>query len=355
MGSRRLRLSVAFLVIIGATLFASGGSAGNRTAEVTFQALPGDSVTYGESYATTTSFTNTGNSMFTQVQLRQLVPTGASGSASLVTSSCGAVIEGNEAVCTFGKLSSGGTLTATLVWGAPASGAGCDRLSDDGRHMAHQGREADQLERGVRVPGRCLLGIAARRRRVAGEEEGRRLRDARRRSRDVRLRGRQPAHEPGAHERRPGLLDGLPARHSRSRRAASSSDTRRRSPRPRRGPRTARTRSSGSPSSASRTLGQSCVDGYTPVNWGTTNKARHIFKILESALSGPKTITKVFHNAAELPKCSANPTFAQGCVVSITPPASSSTRSESSSTHSPPTPRIWTVVADAPINGPWNW
>ena len=25
------------------------------------------------------------------------------------------------------------------------------------------------------------------------------------------------------------------------------------------------------------------------------------------------------------------------------------------STHSPPSPRIWTVVADAPTNGPWSW
>ena len=184
-----------------------GGSAGNRTAEVTFQALPGDSVTYGESFATTTSVTNTGNSMFTQVELRQLVPTGASGTASLVTSSCGAVVVGNEAVCTFEKLPSGGTITATLVWAAPHVGGGLHELPDHGRNLAHQGREADQQQRGVPVPERRVLGVASRRRRVAGDEEGRRLRD--RGGSDLRRRDRQPAHERVDRGQQPRHVDGL--------------------------------------------------------------------------------------------------------------------------------------------------
>ena len=97
-------------------------------------------------------------------------------------------------------------------------------------------------------------------------------------------------------------------------------------------------------------LGQAAARRHTPANWGTTNEAHQIFRILESALKGQKTITKVFHNGScEAPSIhctavpNANPSFPQGCVVQIIPPSDGSD------------PKIWTVVANAPTNGPWNW
>ena len=95
-------------------------------------------------------------------------------------------------------------------------------------------------------------------------------------------------------------------------------------------------------------LGQACpppgqVDP-TPVNWGT-EKARQIFRILQDAMKGPKEIAAVYHNGSKLPMCTepnagSNP---DGCVVEIIPPVADASQA------------IWTVIADAPTNGPWNW
>jgi hypothetical protein len=344
---------VACLAVIGAAIAVAGGSAGNRTAEVTFQALPGDSVTYGENFATTTSVTNTGNSMFTQVQLRQLVPTGASGPASLVDSSCGAVIEANEAVCTFGKLSSGGTLTATLVWSAPASGVGCtDCLTTDGMWVIKEGKPTNGNEAFGFPDGAfsasLLGGDGSSETKKAGGYEtsggGTCLTGAGNLHTNAAIGVNNPVTSTvclPAFTIAPGTFAFGYA--STINEIATQ-------------PAVGAHKELGQSVVCVAALGQSCVVGHIPVNWGTANKARHIFKILESALNNPKSITKVFHNGVELPKCAINPSFAQGCVVSITPPPSSSMRSESSRrTNSPSSPKIWTVVADAPTNGPWNW
>ncbi len=95
-------------------------------------------------------------------------------------------------------------------------------------------------------------------------------------------------------------------------------------------------------------LGQACpppgqVDP-TPVNWGT-EKARQIFRILQDAMKGPKEIAAVYHNGSKLPMCSEPnaDSNADGCVVQIIPPQAGASQA------------IWTVIADAPTNGPWNW
>lgn len=92
-------------------------------------------------------------------------------------------------------------------------------------------------------------------------------------------------------------------------------------------------------------LGWSCVPNHVPANWGTVNKARHIFRILDSALTTvPKEITSVTHNGFTLPPCAGpggNPNYLQGCVVSITPPSGNV--------------KFWIVVVDAPTNGPYGF
>jgi hypothetical protein len=355
----RARLTLAFLAVASATLFVSGGSAGNRTAEVTFQALPGDSVTYGERYATTTTFKNTGKSTFTHVELHQLVPvtTGPNPvSATLVESSCGAVVVGNEAVCDFGSLGSGGTVVATLVWQAPPSGAGCTScLTTDGKWLINE-RKATNANEAFGFPNGAfaatLLG-------GDGSSETKRAGGYETEASTNCVSGAGNLHtNPAIGANNPVTstvcfpVFTIPPGSFAFGYASSIDEITTQPP-------VGSHKELGQSVVCIAALGQSCVVGHTPANWGTSNKARHIFKILESALNSPKTITKVFHNGFELPKCSgpgSNPNFAQGCVVSITPPSSSFTRSTSSGkTHPPSGPRIWTVTADAPTNGPWSW
>jgi hypothetical protein len=91
-------------------------------------------------------------------------------------------------------------------------------------------------------------------------------------------------------------------------------------------------------------LGESCGAGHIPVNWGT-ERARQIFRILDSAITtNPRKIEQVTHNGVPLPPCTgpkADPDFAQGCVFPIGPPSG--------------VPKVWVVVVDAPINGPYGF
>lgn len=70
------RIVSACLVAAGAVaVLVPGGSAGNRTADVTFEAFPGPGqVTYGENIAYQATFTNTSGSNFTHVVFRMRVP-----------------------------------------------------------------------------------------------------------------------------------------------------------------------------------------------------------------------------------------------------------------------------------------
>lgn len=360
MGNWRTRLTLAFLVVAAATLLASSGSAGNRTAEVTFQALPGDSVTYGESFATTTTFKNTGNSNFTHVQLRQLVPaTGGANpaSATLLDSSCGAVIVGNEAVCEFDSLGSGQTATATLLWGAPASGAGCAScLATSGIWLIKEGKPTNSNEvfpfPATPFAATLLGGDGSQEKKKAGGYE----------TQGVGV-GSCTAGAGNLHTN-PALTNTDPVSSTvclplftiptgSFAFGLSSTITEITTE-----PATGVQKTLGQSVVCVAALGQSCVAGHVPFNWGTTTKARHVFRILGSALTGNKTITKVFHNGAELKLCSTTQgaSSLNGCVVSITSSSSFLSFSPSSSNTNPPSGnKVWTVVADAPTNGPWNW
>ena len=70
-------------------------------------------------------------------------------------------------------------------------------------------------------------------------------------------------------------------------------------------------------------LGQSCgAEGtYTPYDFGTASPVQFVFRISAAALAKGDKITKVFHNGVPLPSCPS--TNANGCVVSITPPTTS--------------------------------
>ena len=142
----RWRLLVACLAVIGAAIAVAGGSAGNRTADVTFEYLPGDSFTYGETFATETTIKNTGSSMFTQLEVHHQIPAVPGTppiTVTLLNSSCGAVIVGNEAVCKFDQLSSGSSLTVTFLWQAPTSG---EAVATNGFWLIKEGKLTNSNE-----------------------------------------------------------------------------------------------------------------------------------------------------------------------------------------------------------------
>jgi len=141
--------------VIGAAFAAAGGSAGNRDAEAHLTAFPGPgSVTYGENIAYTATLANTlGSSTFTQVTFRQKVPVATIGTeiktATLLTSTCGAQVQGDEAVCTVPNVPAGGTAVATLVWQVPtmSSQTGCtDCLETTGRWLIKEGKPTNLNE-----------------------------------------------------------------------------------------------------------------------------------------------------------------------------------------------------------------
>jgi len=352
----RARLTLAFLAVAGATLLVSGGSAGNRTAQVTFQALPGDSVTYGETFKTTTSITNLGSSMFTHVEVHHKIPTtgATNGSASFVTASdasCAPVVD--EVVCSWDQLQSKGTQTVTFVWQAPPSGTGCVTCLSVGQSywLIKEGKPTNLNEQfpffdPPAVPFAATLlggdGSTEKKKAAGFETQG---------------VGTEPENcSAGAgnlHTNSIGLTNADPVASTLCLPnfdgtgsfafgySAGISET---SNQPTKGLH----KELGQSKVCVAATGQSCIDGVSSgesVNWGD-ERARQIFSILESALKGSQTITKVYHNGKELPPCdgpNGDPDFPQGCVVAIIPPADGSN------------PRIWTVIADAPTNGPWNW
>ena len=351
MNRTRGRLVVACLAVIGAAIAVAGGSAGNRTAEVTFQALPGASVTSGENLTTTTTFKNTGKSMFTHVELRHVVPVGTAGAATLVASSCNAVIQGNVAFCSFGKLGKGATAQATFVWQTPSS-AGCSNcVTPSATWTIKEGKPTNGNENfptgGIAV---SLLGGdgSSETKKAGGYETAAASCTAA--TGNLHTNQALSSTNPVASTVCLPTFTIPPGGFALGYSSTIDEITTPPASLPGSHPEL------GQSVVCVAALGQACAPGHTPVNWGTTNKARHIFRILHSALSsGPSalsyspsvvttgypTITKVFHNGVQLPKCADDPSFVHGCVVSITGPSGY--------------PKIWTVVADAPGNGPWNW
>ena len=335
----RWRLMVACLAVFGAAIAVAGGSAGNRTADVTFEYLPGDSFTIGETFATETKITNLGSSMFTQLEVHHLIPS-VVGSApdpeTLLASSCGAVIEGDEAVCRFDQLPAKGAITVTFLWQAATSGAA---VSTNGYWIIKEGKATNGNEFfpfGNNPFLATLLGNdpTSERKRAGGyETAGVATCDA----------GQGNLHTNPALTKDDPVSSTLclPAGFTippGSFALGYSADITEKSEKPAVGSH----KELGQSVVCVAALGEACGTGHTPANWGTL-RARQIFRILQDALKGPKEITEVFHNGVKLPSCTANPDFADGCVVAIIPPAEGVS------------PEVWTVIGDAKTNGPWNW
>lgn len=121
------RLALALVVLVGAVVIVSGGSAGPREASATFAAFPGPGqVTYGELIAYRATFTSLSGTSLTHVRFRQSVPVVGSFAATYDSSTCPSTPttvstpSGLEWVCDFGQVAAGSPeLELTIVWRAP--------------------------------------------------------------------------------------------------------------------------------------------------------------------------------------------------------------------------------------------
>jgi hypothetical protein len=89
-------------------------------------------------------------------------------------------------------------------------------------------------------------------------------------------------------------------------------------------------------------LGENCpADAEHAQNFGTEDPLTLVFRIADDALPNGEKITVVYHNGNALPTCAASPTNADGCTVSIE--------------RSGGRVKIWTIVVRSPTNGFYNW
>ncbi len=130
MGRSGARLTLAFLVVVCATVFASAGGPVPRDGQATFEAFPGPvEVTYGELIAYKGTFTTLSDSTLTQVRFRQTVPAVGSQTATFDSSTCPSTRRPEprplerSGSADFGQVPAGTPkLELTVVWRVPASG-----------------------------------------------------------------------------------------------------------------------------------------------------------------------------------------------------------------------------------------
>jgi hypothetical protein len=134
----RIRLAVAFLAVVVAAVAVGGGNAGPGQRKAEFPApVYAPSITAGKNIQYRFSFKNIGDSTFTKVVVRQLVPVAAVGSepiaeATFVKSTCPStpVVNptplGPEWACDLGKLPLGQQRKLTVLWKTPALDTDCN-------------------------------------------------------------------------------------------------------------------------------------------------------------------------------------------------------------------------------------
>jgi hypothetical protein len=345
-GARLLGVAAAAIV---AAFLAVSGSAGNRTGEFTFDAFPGPGrVTYDEIIAYKATFTNVGNSTFTQAAFRMRIPYAQVGSppyaqASFVSSTCPTtpvVVQapaGPEWVCGFGKLTPGqaGTpqLKLTVLWRAPTLASpddcpGC--LKTNGRWTIKEGVNdtADPNDAfppgGKNVDATILSsGPGSTETLLAGGYETQAVATC-------------DAHtSPGNLRTNPLISLTNPVSTKFCLPAftlpTGSQDL---------GYVTTITETSGNARRSEvciAALGTTCGAGYVDANF-SPKLVTHVFQVAAGALPAHYAITQVFHNGVLLTGATCAATG--DCVVSI---------SFDSATG------IWTIVATSPTNGLWDW
>ncbi len=329
-----LRLLVACLAVIVAAVAVAGGSAGNRSGTTTFKAVPGPgSVTYGENIAYTATIKNDGRSTWTNVQFRMKAPVATfedgeyRGGTAPVAASCDPVLDAQtgEYVCTLAQLVTNGTQRVTMVWAAPTipSQTGCNGcLVANGRWLIKEAKPTNGNEEFLLGPEAAdLLGGQGtlEKLRAGGYELGACGETSPSLSTNQAVGTGNPVATsfclPGFARdgENPGLATTITELDGNARQSTV----------------------------CIAELGQDCDPPYVAKDFGP-GAVTFTFTVDGRALPNGYKITQVFHNTTvALPTCQIDvPVTDDGCVVSIT---------------YVPSTKIWTIVAKAETNGPWNW
>ena len=331
-----LRLLVACLAVIVAATAVAGGSAGNRAPEIAdLKAVPGPGqVTYGENIAYTATLKNGGKSTWTNVQFRMKPPVATYGidnteypaTAPPVAASCDWKLDAQtgEYVCTFAQLVTKGEQRVTMVWTAPTipSQTGCNScLVANGRWLIKEAKPTNGNEEFLVGPvtARLLGGEGTEETDEAGGYE----------------LGACGATSPSLST--PAVKTGNPVATSFCLPGFSRDGE---NP----GLATTITELDGNPHQSTvciAELGQDCDPPYVAKDFGP-DAVTFTFTVDGRALPNGYKITQVFHNTSTaLPSCEPDvPITNDGCVVSIT---------------YVPSTKLWTIIAKAETNGPWNW
>jgi hypothetical protein len=358
-----VRLALVCVALTAAAAVAvGGGGAANRTAEHSFDALPGPGRTsYGKEIAYRATFTNIGGTAFTHVAFRMRVPTAVVGSSTLtatfVKSSCptnpATVVTpaGTDWVCSFGKLTPGTEgvpqLVLTVVWNIPTT-AGTSTtcpecLVTNGRWTIKEGVNDqadpnDAFPPGGKVETATILDVTG----ATGQVEagGYQLPSP---CGNALGAGSLGTNQTVTTTNKVSTTICLPAFATNTVDLGLAStiveenldDTN-----PAGHPNLGRSRV------CIATLGQTCgAEGsYTPFAFTIAVPAKFAFRISSAALAAlypnDKKITQVFHNGVALPKCPS--TEPQGCYTSIDETGTGQNK-------------FWLIEAQAPGNGLWGW
>jgi hypothetical protein len=330
-----LRLLVACLAVIVAAVAVAGGSAGNRIADPTFEAIPAPgSVTYGENIAYQSVLDNTNNAVFTHVEFRQRRPVATflevKYPATFVTSSCGALDTkgdtdplNDEVVCDFGELRpEDAPEELVVVWTAPSipSDTGCAKcLTSDAIWLIKEGKQTNGNESFPRFSEVELLGDQPTKEslRASGYELPAATTCA---LGSPSLRTNQTLTKDNPVSSAfclpsfvgDGVHLGLAAKITELKGNARQSEV------------------------CIAQLGGSCGAGYVPKDFGP-DVVTFEFRVFNPGLKGGP-IREVSHNGVVLtPQTCAT---SNECLVSLTYDQAT---------------QIWTIIATSETNGPWNW
>jgi hypothetical protein len=341
MGRSGARLTLAFLVVVCAIVFASAGGAGPRTAEATFEAFPGPvEVTYGELIAYKGTFTTQSDSTLTQVRFRQTIPAVGSQPATIDSSTCPSTpttrttSTGTEWICYFGQVPAGTpTLELTVVWRVPASGPSpcLDCLVSTGRWTVKEGVNDTTDPNdvfGLTETKATLLG--------AGEATQGALRAG----------GYETDSTSCAVLTAPGNLrtnDVVSLANPVSSKFCLPPFTI-----------PPGNKNLGFASTITETLGDARGSVVCIAQLGTNcgpghldavflpPYVTHIFRVADAALDNDR-IEEIRHNGEILPSCEDEPDNLNGCVVDILKPKGNQN------------PKVWVLIVTSPTNGPYGW
>jgi hypothetical protein len=346
----RIRVALAFLVVVGAAVAVGGGNAGPGQRLAEFPApVFAPSVTAGKNIQYRFSFKNTGDSTFTKVVVRQLVPFADVGShpqASIVASTCPStpVINptprGPEWACDVGKLFLGQQVKLTVLWKAPAVAldSDCDGcLKSAVRVTVKEGlKDVGNMNDsffptgGTDLASNLLLSdspIEVSELKAATEPA---CTDPFGDGSLQTKRALDPENNPVSST---WCLPKTPSNQDNFGIAARVFET----PGPQHPVQV-----------CFAALGQECGGTYDPHDF-TPEFATGVFRVRGESV-GPEGITEVTHNGQALDDCPlSGPLPTNGCVVSITPPPGWPLP--------PPDPadNFWTIVVKSSTNGPYDW